>query len=438
MTGAMAGPLEGVHRLRAIAEKFLGLRFDDSKSIFLSEILQRRLDQTGRRLEEYLLGFELGEPPTDELRLLAQELTVTETYFFRNVEQLRALLDVALPARARARPGQTLRVLSAGCASGEEPYSLAMLLHSLPQPRPWDVELQAIDVNPAMLKRAEQGRYSAWALRETPADIQSRCFRPQGRDFLLDERLRTLVTFGERNLTRDDPAFWRPEAFDAVFCRNVLMYFSADAAAAVVARLARSLAPGGFLFLGYAETLRGPSQDFHLLHTHGTFYYQRRHAWERPAPDAEAGETSTWIARERASEAPSFVQPLPRAGMIVNPALASPDWPALSAGRSPDTSWVETIRRAAERVESLTQPADEIRKLADRVAGSTKDIRGLVDDVRAAVNATVMATESGSKAVDVGGRQFGDVASSFKRIVTMVVTTTEAAKDCWPSAARAG
>ena len=73
--------------------------------------------------------------------------------------------------------------------------------------------------------------------------------------------------------------------------------------------------------------------------------------------------------------------------------------------------------------------ADEIRKLADRVAGSTKDIRGLVDDVRAAVNATVMATESGSKAVDVGGRQFGDVASSFKRIVTMVVTTTEAAKE---------
>ena len=357
-----AGPPEGVRRLRAIAERALGLRFDDSKSAFLSEILQRRLNHTGRRLEDYLLRFELGEPPIDELRLLAQELTVTETYFFRNAEQLQALVEVALPSRARARPGQTLRVLSAGCASGEEPYSLAMMLYGQPAARPWDVELQAIDVNPAMLKRAEQGRYSAWALRETPPDVQARCFRPQGRDFLLDERFRTLVTFSERNLSREDPAFWRPESFDVVFCRNVLMYFSADVAAAVVARLASSLAPGGFLFLGYAETLRGLSQDFHLLHTHGTFYYQRRHAWERLPAGAGAGETSAWIARERASEGPAQTPPLPVApprGSLSNGARSSfsADAPAEeSSDEASDRAWVDTIRRAAERVESLTAP----------------------------------------------------------------------------------
>jgi chemotaxis protein methyltransferase CheR len=361
----------GVERLRAVAAKSLGLRFDEGKSVFLSEVLQRRLDRTGLALDDYLLRLEGGGSAPDELRALAQELTVTETYFFRGVEQLRALVEVALPARARARarPGQTLRVLSAGCASGEEPYSLAMLLHGRPEPCPWNLVLQAIDVNTAMLKRAIQARYSAWALRETPPDIQARCFRADGREFVLDERFRRLVTFGERNLVQDDPAFWLPEAFDVVFCRNVLMYFSADVAAAVVARLTHSLARGGFLFLGYAETLRGLSQEFHLMHTHETFYYQRRQAWERLPAGEVSSQPSAWAAREQAGE---------RAGATVVSAGApsartdtsdgSSQAPSLEAASLqaplqalssdvPSTSWFETIRLAAERVHSLTQAA---------------------------------------------------------------------------------
>jgi len=325
----------GVERLRAIAAKRLGLRFDDGKSVFLCEVLQRRIEQSGRRLDDYLLRLEATEPPDDELRVLAQELTVAETYFFRGVEQLQAFMDVALPACALARPGQPLRVLSAGCASGEEPYSLAILLSE--QGKPWTVELHGIDVNSAMLKRAEQGRYSAWALRETPAEVQARCFRPQGRDFVLHERFRSLVTFEERNLIRDDPAFWRPGAFDVIFCRNVLMYFSADVAAEVVSRFAHSLAPGGYLFLGYAETLRGLSQDFHLLHTHDTFYSRHRQEGERGAPGFTQVAPSAWAAREL--PAVTFTQP-----------------PSGSDAAAP-LSWVETIRQAAQRVESLTQDA---------------------------------------------------------------------------------
>jgi len=340
----------GVERLRALAAKRLGLRFDEGKSVFLAEVLQRRLDHTGRRLDDYLLRLE-SEAPADELRALAQELTVTETYFFRNMEQLRALQEVALPARALARPGR-LRVLSAGCASGEEPYSMAIMLYGQAEPCPWDVDLQAIDVNTAMLNRAEQGIYSPWALRETPPDVQARCFRPQGRDFLLDERFRALVTFGERNLIRNDPAFWQPDAFDVVFCRNVLMYFSAEVAADVVARLTGSLAPGGFLFLGYAETLRGLSHDFHLLHTHDTFYYQRRQPWERAprAVDPGALPSSAWSARERASAASP-------GALASEPFPDAAPWDA--AVGPPAGSWVETIRQAAQRVESLTRPAAE-------------------------------------------------------------------------------
>jgi len=90
-----------------------------------------------------------------------------------------------------------------------------------------------------------------------------------------------MASFDERNLVDDDPIFWRPDSFDVVFCRNVMMYFSPEVMSAVVARISRALAPGGFLFLGHAETLRGVSHDFHLRHTHEAFYYQRRDVAER-------------------------------------------------------------------------------------------------------------------------------------------------------------
>ncbi|HEY4186516.1 MAG TPA: CheR family methyltransferase [Polyangia bacterium] len=333
MTASVALSPAGVDRLRALALKRLGLRFDEGKSGFLGEVLQRRLDATGRRVDDYLFGLEGVDPSLDELRLLAQELTVTETYFFRNIEQLRAFSDVVLTGGAPGRPHAPLSILSAGCASGEEAYSLAMLVQAHPTASLNQVDIQAMDINTAMLKRAQRGRYSAWALRETPSDIQARCFRAEGRDFVLDERFRSMVTFAERNLIQDDSTFWRPDAFDVVFCRNVLMYFPSEVASQVVARIARSLRPGGFLFLGYAETLRGLSQEFHLLHTHGTFYYQRRHESERVVHDSALTEPSAWAMRDRPGDgALGSISPLPAA----------------------DLSWVETIRRASERVASLT------------------------------------------------------------------------------------
>ncbi len=90
-----------------------------------------------------------------------------------------------------------------------------------------------------------------------------------------------MVSFEERNLAEDDPVLWQPDVFDIIFCRNVVMYFTPSQARALIARVERALAPGGFLFLGSAETLRGLSQAFHLRHTHGTFYYQRKSATEK-------------------------------------------------------------------------------------------------------------------------------------------------------------
>jgi chemotaxis protein methyltransferase CheR len=249
-------------------------------------------------------------------------LTVPETYFFRHIDQLHAFAEVALPeAQTRRGPSSTLSVLSVGCASGEEPYSLAMLVRECGVCPGGKVAIRALDVNPTMLAKAARGVYSAWALRETPAASQRRWFKSVGREFLLEESIRAAVTFQKVNLAQDEGGvgLWAPQTYDVIFCRNVLMYFTPDRARAVVGRLTQSLAPGGHLFLGHAETLHGLSQDFHLCHTHDAFYYQRK-----SAQPAENGDLSSAVPGQDSAWA---------------------------------KSWVHTIQYASDRIQTLTAPS---------------------------------------------------------------------------------
>ena len=310
----------------------MGLHFEDDKLDHLAEVLRNRVEDHGRgSAPAYLEQLAAGR--RDELRTLARQLTVGETYFFRYNDHFRAFADVVLPDRMRHQQARrTLRILSAGCSSGEEAYTLAILVREhLPNPASWDVRILGVDINPTMVEKAARARYSAWSLRETPPGTRERYFRTCGRDFQLHDEVRTAVSFEERNLLDDDALFWQPDSFDVVFCRNVTMYFSPEVMRSVVARITRSLTVGGFLFLGHAETLRGVSQDHHLCHTHGTFYYQRRDADHR-------------IAAE--DSAPTGPEAAPAAA----PSLAA----ALDLD---DSSWVEVIQGASNRIAKLSQPA---------------------------------------------------------------------------------
>ncbi|MEI9850836.1 MAG: CheR family methyltransferase [Sphingomonas sp.] len=348
-----------VERFRRAALHWFGLDFDESKQVFLSEVLRQRIDARRAAPEAYLAALEAPDCSRDELRILAQELTVTETSFFRHPEQIRAFSQAALPDRIAAQADwRQLRILSAGCASGEEAYTLAACVRDHPGAGGWDISVRGIDVNVAMLRRAAAARYSNWSLRQTPASLRTRLFHAEGQEYVLDRAVRDMVAFEERNLTVEDEEFWRPGSFDIIFFRNVFMYFAPDVARAVIARMARSLTPGGFLFLGHAETLRGFSTDFHLRHTHGTFYYQRKDAADAPRSAASAGDA----------------EPLPNAPL--DRLIAS------------DDSWVDTIRKASQRIETLTQARDAPRAPAARgrrpaptraAAGAALDLRAVVD-----------------------------------------------------------
>ncbi len=330
-----------VERFRAAIARGLGLQFDETKTAFLEEVLRRRLEATERGPAMYLVQLETE--PARELNELARELTVGETYFFRNNDQFRALVEVCLPERMRARAqstNRTLRLLSAGCSSGEEAYSLSILAQQTAGPV-WDVSILGVDVNPSALEKARRGRFSQWALRETTPELEARWFRAEGRELVLDEAARAHVRFEERNLVEEDPRLWQPETYDVVFCRNVLMYFAPEKAQAVVERIAHSLAPEGYLFLGHAETLRGLSGAFHLRHTHETFYYQRRTgAEDQLAAPPSSGSSKLGAGGSAASLWPS----------------GSPG-PAVEAGAE---TWVDAIRRASDRIDALTSPPSSV------------------------------------------------------------------------------
>ncbi len=258
-------------------------------------------------------------------------MTVGETYFFRNIEQFRALAEVVLPDRMRVRSEhKELRLLSAGCSSGEEAYSMAMVAQETIGDPSWKVSVRAVDLNPNALERALRGRYSPWALREVSAEMRAKRFRVDGRDVTLDDAIRAMVTFELANLASESSSLWQPAAYDVIFCRNALMYFEPDQMRAVIERIARSLAPGGFLFLGHAETLRGVSDRFHLCNTNETFYYQLGNDVE---PDR--GRIVQFAPRQSRARTPQAVQ---------------------------EFAWFDEIRRASERITALLPAAAEVRQ----------------------------------------------------------------------------
>lgn len=272
-----------IEGFRALVTRKLGLFFDDGKADFLADVLRQRMERMAcSHFAEYERRLAPLSCQDAEIRALAEVLTIGETYFFRYADQFEALARVALPVCVAAREEEgdrSLRILSAGCSSGEEAYSIAILLReAFPQLADWNISILGIDVNPAVVEKATAARYSKWSLRETPEELAAKYFEAAGRQLRVRETIRRAARFEQRNLADEDNLFWQAGSFDIVFCRNVTIYFPLDVTRCVVARIARSLRPGGYLFLGHAETLRGISNDFHLHHTHNTFYYQRREA----------------------------------------------------------------------------------------------------------------------------------------------------------------
>ena len=270
-------------RFRELLARRLGWTFADNDTQQLADLLQARAARHRMTPGDYVVRL-AARSWDSELTELVEQLSITETYFFRHGEQFEALRDEALPERVAARSAQrVLRMLSVACSSGEEAYTLAVVGRQVRPDPDWIINVLGVDANPAMLRKAGAARYSAWSLRETPDAVRARCFRAGDGGYQVVDEIRQLVRFQRHNVAEPDDALWRPDQYDVVFCRNLLMYLTPEVAGALVERMTGALAPGGFLFLGHTDSLGSAPPGLELRHTHHTFYYRKTAGTPAPA-----------------------------------------------------------------------------------------------------------------------------------------------------------
>jgi chemotaxis protein methyltransferase CheR len=260
--------------LRDLIQERFGIYYDDSKLFLLQSRLQTRLVKCGLAdFTGYLRYLTTSAQRESEWDELASVLSNNETYFFRERAQLDVLIDQVVGESQRA--GTPLRVWSSACSTGEEPYTIAMMLVQNRRIPLSNVTLRASDLSPRALERARTGYYREHSFRATPPEMIQRYFRPFEGGFFIDDEIKRMVDFSRLNLL-DERGVRAMGTYDAIFCRNVLIYFEKPTQKRVVDAFAQALRPGGFLFLGHAESIMRVTDRYDPVVTSKAIYYKRK------------------------------------------------------------------------------------------------------------------------------------------------------------------
>jgi len=257
-----------------------GIYFLDNKKYLLEGRLAKRVQVLNLvDFDSYYQLVKFGTRRLEELPHLYNAITINETFFFRNEPQFEAFERTLVPQILASRRNETqrpLRVWSAASSSGEEAYTLAMIYFERLKPLyPWlNIEIVGTDISHGVLEIARQGVYREYSVRNMPKEYLDKYFQRDGVRYHLDSRVRSVVRFDHLNLF-DRPRMRLMSRFDVVFCANVLIYFDTKSKIQVVSDLYDAMNPGGFLFIGYAESLHGISSAFKLINFPKTVAYKK-------------------------------------------------------------------------------------------------------------------------------------------------------------------
>ncbi|MEG8945612.1 CheR family methyltransferase [Rosettibacter firmus] len=256
-----------------------GIYFQDNKKYLLESRLQRRISFLGLKSYEEYFKLLKSNKNTEEKKYFYEAITINETFFFRNQPQLDALASKVLPEIIQKKLEQKknkIRIWSAACSSGEEAYSIAMVIDDLVKPKYPDIEVEIIgtDISVAVIETAKSGVYKEYSVRNIPPYYLKKYFVINGNTFEVKPEIKKLVSFSILNLY-DDIMMKTMFNFDVIFCANVLIYFDNASKIKVVSNLYNSLNRGGYLFIGYSETLQGISKAFSLVSFPKTIGYKK-------------------------------------------------------------------------------------------------------------------------------------------------------------------
>jgi chemotaxis protein methyltransferase CheR len=252
-----------------------GVSIGSEKRTFLESRLRRRMDELGIRSGyEYYCVVKHSQGRSHELPSLLDTLMICETSFFRNQPQFDLLRQVVLPEiiEKKERAGTRLiRVWSAGCSTGQEPYSAVIaMLESLPDAEAWTLRVFASDLSFTALERAQCGIYREDQLKGIEPGCILKYFRRENGHYVVSDAVKKRIIFDYHNLKHDNGL----RSLDMIFCRNVMIYFDAEEQRRLVTRFGNCLVPGGHLFLGHAESLQGLSGRFSMVHRNKGIAYK--------------------------------------------------------------------------------------------------------------------------------------------------------------------
>lgn len=262
--------------IRDLLQKRFGLVVDRHQAQGLEKTILERWQLSGcQEFDDYAALVAASE---EELLAIAESIMVAATPFFGYAEQFRLLTREVLPRLLTAkRQKRRLSFLSVGCGTGEEAYSLALLLEEhLPYGLDWDAEVLGIDASRRFVERARTARYEAGAVTPIPDGLKARYFHADDGSYRLSDRVQRHVSFEVRNVLDEDPSFWRRNRFDVVLCRDFLIRLTREAQRIVVARVTAALRPGGYLFLAPTVSLGGLSEEYELQVVHEAAFYRKR------------------------------------------------------------------------------------------------------------------------------------------------------------------
>lgn len=269
---------EFYQRFIDLVYKKTGIMFEENKRYFVERRITDRIEQLEiESFRDYFFMLKYSNDET-ELQEIINRLTINETYFFRDFPQLQGFAESILPEMIKSKEAagqRTLKIWSAGCATGEEPYTLAIILmEMIPDFEKWKIQILGTDINTRVLDMARKGLYNSRSIKDVPHDYLERYFTKRGTMYSMNLNVKGMVDYQLLNLS-DQSRFKDHHSFDFVFCRNVLIYFDTLSRYKVLDSFYNSLRSGGIIYLGHSESVGRITEAFKMKRIQDNIYYYK-------------------------------------------------------------------------------------------------------------------------------------------------------------------